>query len=64
MYAIRSYYDLTPSCQHPLGITMPVEQRLTIMNVARTEDAWIIEDDFDGEYTFRGQPLPAIQGLP
>ena len=26
-------------------------------------NAWVIEDDFDGEYTFRGQPLPAMQGL-
>ena len=54
---------LTPSCQHPLGITMPVEQRLAIMEAAAAADAWIIEDDFDGEYTFRGQPLPAMQGL-
>jgi GntR family transcriptional regulator / MocR family aminotransferase len=55
---------LTPSCQHPLGITMPVEQRLAVMEAAREANAWIIEDDFDGEYTFRGQPLPAMQGLP
>ena len=54
---------LTPSCQHPLGITMPLEQRLAVLEVARAADAWVIEDDFDGEYTFRGQPLPAMQGL-
>lgn len=54
---------LTPSCQHPLGVTMPLEQRLTILEFARTERIWIIEDDFDGEYTLRGQPIPAIQGL-
>ncbi|MBZ0227889.1 MAG: PLP-dependent aminotransferase family protein [Bauldia sp.] len=54
---------LTPSCQHPLGITMPLEQRLAVLEVARAVDAWVIEDDFDGEYTFRGQPLPAMQGL-
>lgn len=54
---------LTPSCQHPLGITMPLEQRLAILDVTRAADAWIIEDDFDGEYTFRGQPLPSMQGL-
>jgi GntR family transcriptional regulator/MocR family aminotransferase len=54
---------LTPSCQHPLGVTMPLEQRLTVLEVAHTNDAWIIEDDFDGEYNFRGQPLPAMQGL-
>lgn len=54
---------LTPSCQHPLGITMPVEQRLVLLDVARRTGAWILEDDFDGEYTFRGQPLPSMQGL-
>ena len=54
---------LTPSCQHPLGITMPLEQRLAVLEVARAADAWIIEDDFDGEYTFRGQPQPSMQGL-
>ena len=54
---------LTPSCQHPLGVTMPLEQRLAILDVARAANAWVIEDDFDGEYTFRGKPLPAMQGL-
>ena len=54
---------LTPSCQHPLGVTMPLEQRLAILDTARDANAWVIEDDFDGEYTFRGQPLPAMQGL-
>ena len=42
---------------------MPVEQRLSVLEVANAENAWIIEDDYDGEYTFRGQPLPAMQGL-
>jgi GntR family transcriptional regulator/MocR family aminotransferase len=45
---------LTPSCQHPLGVTMPLEQRLAVLDVARANDTWIIEDDFDGEYNFRG----------
>ena len=54
---------LTPSCQHPLGVTMPLDQRLAVLDVARATGAWVIEDDFDGEYTSRGQPLPAMQGL-
>ena len=54
---------LTPSCHHPLGVTMPLEQRLAVLDVAAAANAWIIEDDFDGEYTFRGEPLPAMQGL-
>jgi GntR family transcriptional regulator/MocR family aminotransferase len=54
---------LTPSCQHPLGITMPLEARREVIAVARAAGGWVIEDDFDGEYTFRGPPLPAMQGL-
>lgn len=54
---------VTPSCQHPLGLTMPLRQRLDLLEVARQRGAWVIEDDFDGEYTFRGHPQPAMQGL-
>ena len=54
---------LTPSCQHPLGVTMPLDQRLAVLDIARAANAWVIEDDFDGEYTFRGKPLPAMQGV-
>lgn len=54
---------LTPSCQHPLGMPMPLEQRLKILELARQCEAWIIEDDYDGEYNFFGKPVPAMQGL-
>ena len=54
---------VTPSCHHPLGTTMPLEQRLSVLRVAEEQNSWVIEDDFDGEYTFRGQPLPSMQGL-
>lgn len=54
---------LTPSCQHPLGVTMSLEKRLQFLEIAHSNNSWIIEDDYDGEYTFRGDPLPAMQGL-
>jgi GntR family transcriptional regulator/MocR family aminotransferase len=41
---------------------MLMEQRLRLLEVAERFDAWVIEDDFDGEYRFVGQPLPAAQG--
>jgi GntR family transcriptional regulator/MocR family aminotransferase len=53
---------VTPSCHHPLGATMRMEQRLRLLEIAERLDAWIIEDDFDGEYRFQGQPIPAMQG--
>jgi GntR family transcriptional regulator / MocR family aminotransferase len=54
---------LTPSCQFPLGTVMRMEQRMRVLDIARQHGAWIIEDDFDSEYRFRGQPIPAMQGV-
>lgn len=53
---------VTPSCHHPLGATMRQEQRLRLLEIAERQNFWIIEDDFDGEYRFQGQPIPAMQG--
>ena len=58
---VRLIY-LTPSCQFPLGVTMRMEQRLRLLEVARQARAWIVEDDFDSEYRFGGEPIPAMQG--
>jgi GntR family transcriptional regulator/MocR family aminotransferase len=54
---------VTPSCHHPLGVTMPMEQRLNLIRLAEKWNAWIIEDDYDSEYRFQGHPIPALQGL-
>ncbi len=54
---------LTPSCHAPLGVTMVVEHRRLLAEIARRSGAWLIEDDFDAEYRFAGPALPAIQGL-
>lgn len=53
---------LTPSCQFPLGVTMRMEQRLRLLELATRQRSWIIEDDFDSEYRFGGEPIPAMQG--
>jgi GntR family transcriptional regulator/MocR family aminotransferase len=54
---------VTPSCHHPLGVTMPMEQRLKLIQLAEAWNSWIIEDDYDGEYRFQGQPIPSLQGI-
>jgi GntR family transcriptional regulator/MocR family aminotransferase len=54
---------LTPACQWPTGATMRIEERLQLLAAAERHRAWIVEDDYDGEYRFRGRPVPAIQGL-
>jgi GntR family transcriptional regulator/MocR family aminotransferase len=55
---------ITPSHQFPLGIIMPVSRRISLMNWANEDDnRFIIEDDYDSEFRFTGQPIPALQGL-
>ena len=53
----------TPSHQHPLGMTMSLARRLALLEWAAAAGAWIIEDDYDSEYRYRGRPVPAMQGL-
>ena len=56
-------FFVTPACQHPFGSTMSIEQRVRLFELAETSDAWIIEDDYDGEYRFDGRPVPSLQGM-
>jgi GntR family transcriptional regulator / MocR family aminotransferase len=54
---------VTPAHQFPLGSTMSLGRRLALLNWAHDVDAVIIEDDYDSEFRFTGQPVPALQGL-
>ncbi len=51
---------ITPSRQYPLGQTMSLSRRLALIEWARTNNAWLIEDDYDSEYRYRGQPLQPL----
>lgn len=55
--------SVTPSRQYPLGVTMSLVRRLELLNWASDIDAWILEDDYDSEYRYKGFPLAALQGL-
>jgi GntR family transcriptional regulator/MocR family aminotransferase len=54
---------VTPSRQYPLGVVMPYSRRLELLNWALENSAWIVEDDYDSEFRYAGNPLPALQGL-
>ena len=53
----------TPSHQQPLGTTMSLARRLSLLSYAQENDAWIIEDDYDSEFRYRGRPLPTLSAL-
>lgn len=54
---------VTPSHQFPNGMIMPISRRLELLKWAEMNNGFIIEDDYDGEYRYKGQPIPSLQGL-
>jgi GntR family transcriptional regulator/MocR family aminotransferase len=54
---------VTPSHQYPLGALMSLRRRLALLEWADAADAWIIEDDYDGEYRYAGRPLAPLHTL-
>ncbi len=54
---------VTPSHQYPLGMTLALSRRLELLRFAAKTGAWIVEDDYDSEFRYLGQPLAALQGL-
>ena len=54
---------VTPSCQYPTGVTMSLERRLALLRHAAATGAWIVEDDYQSEFTYAGRPLVSIHGL-
>lgn len=54
---------ITPSHQFPMGMTLPITQRLQLIQWALEKDRLIIEDDYDGEFRYNELPIPALQGL-
>jgi GntR family transcriptional regulator/MocR family aminotransferase len=54
---------VTPARHHPTGVTMTLGRRLELIAWARERDAVIIEDDYDSEHRYIGQPLPALMSL-
>ena len=54
---------LTPSHQFPTGATLALDRRLAVIEWARQNQAWIIEDDYDSEFHYAGKPTACVQGL-
>jgi GntR family transcriptional regulator/MocR family aminotransferase len=54
---------VTPSHQFPTGAILPLARRLALLDWAKRKNAVIVEDDYDGEFHYEGQPLESLQGL-
>ncbi|MGE6256937.1 PLP-dependent aminotransferase family protein [Heyndrickxia sporothermodurans] len=54
---------VTPSHQFPLGYTMPISKRMKLLQWAEKVNGFIIEDDYDSEFRYKGKPIPALKGI-
>lgn len=54
---------VTPSHQFPTGALLPLARRVELIEWATERKAWLIEDDYDGEFRFGGRPLAALKSL-
>jgi GntR family transcriptional regulator/MocR family aminotransferase len=54
---------VTPSHQSPTGVTLSLERRMALLDWAKANGSWVIEDDYDSEFRYVGRPLPALKSL-
>jgi GntR family transcriptional regulator/MocR family aminotransferase len=55
---------ITPSHQFPTGVLLSQARREALLRWAAAHDAWVLEDDYDGEFRYGQRPAPAICSLP
>ena len=54
---------VTPPHQYPTGVALSMERRIALLDWAQRRKAWVLEDDYDGEFRYAGQPLTPLHAL-
>ncbi|AUU83902.1 MULTISPECIES: PLP-dependent aminotransferase family protein [Leclercia] len=67
-YLLRHHADarfaiVTPSHQSPLAVTLSLPRRQQLLDWATRNEAWIVEDDYDGEFHYTRKVLPSLKSL-
>lgn len=58
-----NFLFITPSHQFPTGIIMPITRRLELLNWAKNQNTYIVEDDYDSEFKYGTDNIPSLQSL-
>ena len=53
----------TPSHHYPSTVTMPKQRRIELLEQAHKHDVIIVEDDYESEFNYIGEPTPALKSL-
>ncbi|ENF7814489.1 PLP-dependent aminotransferase family protein [Enterobacter soli] len=67
-FLLRHHHDarfaiVTPSHQSPLAVTLSLPRKQQLLDWASQNEAWIIEDDYDGEFHYTRKVLPSLKSL-
>jgi GntR family transcriptional regulator/MocR family aminotransferase len=54
---------VVPSHQFPIGGVLPVPRRIALLQYASKQNAYVIEDDYDSEFRYKGEALQAMRNL-
>jgi GntR family transcriptional regulator/MocR family aminotransferase len=54
---------VTPAHQSPTGVVLTAGRRQALVDWARRNDAFIVEDDYDSEFRYDREPVGVVQGL-
>ncbi|MGA8443366.1 MAG: PLP-dependent aminotransferase family protein [Candidatus Sulfotelmatobacter sp.] len=54
---------VTPSFQCPLGITLSLQRRFELLQLAEQQEAWVLEDDYFSEYRYGGAAVASLQSI-
>ncbi|MGI9332788.1 MAG: PLP-dependent aminotransferase family protein [Gammaproteobacteria bacterium] len=57
------YVFTTPSHQSPTTVTMSLQRRREVLRRAADADFVVIEDDYESEFNYGGEPTPALKSL-
>jgi GntR family transcriptional regulator/MocR family aminotransferase len=57
------YVFVTPSHQSPTTVTLSLERRQWLLRKAELQDFVVIEDDYEAENLYEGEPMPALKSL-
>jgi GntR family transcriptional regulator / MocR family aminotransferase len=51
---------VTPTHQFPMGVRMSLARRVALLDWASANRAWVVEDDYDGEFQYGTHRIPAL----
>ena len=54
---------VSPSHQFPTGVVMSLTRRLALIEWAARAGAYVIEDDYDSEFRYDGEPIASLKAL-